>query len=153
MELQKAQDLATLLMARHSLFTEGWQFKFDNAKRRFGVCKHGRKVIGLSKPIVLLNDVLEVRDVILHEIAHALVGSGHGHDNVWKAKVKEIGAKPERCYDDSKVETPDAKYIAICRSCSTVHKRHKKPNSRFQSCGRCNPKFDRRYLLVWKNNH
>jgi len=33
-----------------------------------------------------------VRDTLLHEIAHALVGTAHGHDEVWKAKCLEIGA-------------------------------------------------------------
>ena len=41
------------------------------------------------------HDPDEVRDTILHEIAHALVGPGHGHDAVWKAKCVEVGAKPE----------------------------------------------------------
>lgn len=38
-----------------------------------------------------------IRDTILHEIAHALVGPNHCHDLVWKAKCLEIGATPRRC--------------------------------------------------------
>ena len=38
----------------------------------------------------------EVRDTILHEVAHALVGPGHGHDTVWKATAAQVGARPQR---------------------------------------------------------
>ena len=44
-----------------------------------------------------LSSLDQVRDTILHEIAHALVGPGHGHDAVWKRKCREVGARPERC--------------------------------------------------------
>jgi hypothetical protein len=33
----------------------GYKFKFDNAKRRFGLCSYRRKVISLSKPLATNN--------------------------------------------------------------------------------------------------
>ena len=33
----------------------------------------------------------------MHEIAHALVRKGHGHDAVWKAKALSIGCDGQRC--------------------------------------------------------
>jgi protein subunit release factor A len=46
MELQKAKELAESLMAHHGL--QGWHFRFDRAKRRFGCCKYRTKTISLS---------------------------------------------------------------------------------------------------------
>ena len=115
-------------MAQHGL-TE-WQFAFNTNKRRAGVCRYpargrpGR--IELSRHYVLRNPTDEVRDTILHEIAHALVGHGHGHDEVWRAKCVEVGARPERCYDET-VEMPKGRWRATCGGCGREHDRHRRP--------------------------
>lgn len=85
-------------MAQHGL--AGWSFRFDHARRRFGSCRYRERVITLSRPLVLLNGVDEVRDTILHEIAHALT-PGDGHGGKWKSACRRIGARPVRCYTDS----------------------------------------------------
>jgi predicted SprT family Zn-dependent metalloprotease len=137
--LTTAKTLATQLMSEHGL-TE-WQFRFNSNKRRAGVCRYpsrgkpGR--IELSKHYVLRNPADEVRDTILHEIAHALVGHGHGHDEVWKAKCVEVGARPERCYGEE-VEMPKGRWRATCGGCGREHDRHRRPK-RLTGwfCGRC----------------
>jgi predicted SprT family Zn-dependent metalloprotease len=98
MELWNARRLAEQLMEKHGLSGEGgYRFVWDNAKRRFGCCFIHRKLISLSKPLTLLNEETDVRDTILHEIAHALTPT-HGHNAVWKAKCREIGCTPERLF-------------------------------------------------------
>src|SRR4051812_30508933 len=82
-DLEDARGLAHELMRRHGL--GGWRFEFDQAKRRAGVCRHRQKVIGLSAPITRLHPADEVRDTVLHEIAHALAGARAGHGPVWVA--------------------------------------------------------------------
>ena len=49
-----AQELARELMRRHGLFDAGWRFRFDHARRRFGCCRYGPKLITLSRPLTLL---------------------------------------------------------------------------------------------------
>ena len=137
MDLFKAQTLAKELMAQHNLIASGWWFSFDNAKRRFGVCNFALKKIGLSSHLVKLNDEARVRNTILHEIAHALVGRKHGHNAIWRAKAIEIGCDGERCYSRETTNTPEARYIGTCPN-GHISKRHKKPNpKRLISCGRC----------------
>ena len=122
-------------MTQHGLIAKGWSFEFDTAKRRFGVCRYGSKRIGLSAPLTNANEEAQVKDTILHEIAHALVGHGHGHDSVWKAKCREIGAKPERCYTQEDTTVIAGKYRAVCGGCGEVYTRHKRvPRGRKSAC-------------------
>lgn len=79
MELEEARDLALELMKQQDLEYR-YRFEFDNAKRRFGRCSYRPRFITLSKRLVLLNDYETVKNVILHEIAHALTSPGKGHN-------------------------------------------------------------------------
>lgn len=151
MDLNHAESLANSLMMKHNVYQRGWRFKFDNAKRRFGVCKYRSKIISLSKNLTALNNVLEVQDTILHEIAHALTPGQH-HNNVWKMKAEELGCRSERCYSNEKVITPISKYEAKCEGCGKVHKKHRKPR-RISSCGKCSGgRFNPEYKLDFKEN-
>jgi predicted SprT family Zn-dependent metalloprotease len=78
----------------------GWTFVFDKAQRRAGICRYAQQIIGLSKPMVVSHDrpFSDIRNIILHEMAHALVGSKHGHDAVWRKKANEIGCTRDRCH-------------------------------------------------------
>ena len=77
-----------------------WKFKFDNAKRRFGCCYYSTKTISLSKSMANLNPN-EIKNTILHEIAHILTGIGNGHNDNCKSKCIELVLKPERCCAES----------------------------------------------------
>lgn len=152
MQLPDAQALADQLMQRHELYDQGWSFSFDQAKVRFGVCKHYRKQITISRYLVELNDEPEVRDVILHEIAHAIAGHSAGHGRQWQRIAADIGAKPERCYSTANVATPEAAFIGTCPSCSREIKRHRRNKL---ACGTCcrkhnAGKFSPEYLFTWQ---
>jgi predicted SprT family Zn-dependent metalloprotease len=38
----------------------------------------------------------KIKDTVLHEIAHAIVGGEHGHDRVWKDCAQRIGSTGSR---------------------------------------------------------
>ena len=117
MNLISARHLAIDLMRRHGLAE--WSFAFDHARRRFGSCRYASKTITLSRPLTFLNSEEQVRDTLLHEIAHALA-PGDGHGRRWKAACVRIGAKPVRCYTDRTVVSPPrqpAPYLLGCRRC------------------------------------
>lgn len=151
MNLETAKKEAISLMNKYGLLDSGWQFEFDNAKRRFGCCKYRSKRITLSKYLVELNEFAEVKNTILHEIAHALVGSRHGHDWVWKQKALEIGCDGNRCYSHKDVNRVKGNFVAICGTCGHEHYRFKKPKQgRKSSCGQCSSSFNPKYLLVYE---
>jgi len=148
MEALTAKRLALELMQKHELTTKGWKFEFDNGKRRLGCCKYRVKTISFSKHYLPLVVIEEFTDTMLHEIAHALVGSGHGHDMIWQRKAIEIGCNGKRLYQgDKKVE---GKYVAVCHKCGTINYQHRKSNKNY-SCGKCSGgRFNPEFLLVFK---
>lgn len=81
-----------------SLWESGWRTSFTKSTKFLGSCDHDNKRIIIS--ILHLNSAsdIEVRDTILHEIAHALVGPNKGHGDEWIAMAKSIGiANPKPC--------------------------------------------------------
>lgn len=149
MQISYAASLARDMIAQHNL--SGWTLEFDGAKNRFGICKYGPKIISLSRHLVVLNDETKVRDVILHEIAHGLVGPGNGHNYIWKAKALDIGARPERCYSNEVVR-PEALYVGNCPGCNRQFQKHRM-RSKAYSCNYCSGgRFDSRYVIIWNRN-
>lgn len=84
--------LAKDLMAEHGL--DDWTFEFDRAKVRLGACHYSTKTISLSRPLCEWVSEYEIIDTLLHEIAHALVGPGEGHNHRWRRVAVSIG-----CFD------------------------------------------------------
>ena len=144
MDLTDAYEMAVRLCARHGL--PGWRVELDTAKRRAGVCRYDDRVIGLSAPLTLLHDEVEVRDTVLHEIAHALVGPAHRHDAVWRAAARRLGCSGERCVPADAPRVPGA-WVGVCPA-GHVHDRHRRPE-RVVSCRRCSPAFSVDHVLQW----
>jgi SprT protein len=144
MTLDDAESLAKQLMKLHRV-PRGWSFVFDRSKVRFGKCDYRRKQISLSKYLVELNSVDEVRDTILHEIAHALAPRGAGHGPAWKRLALSIGCNGQRCYGRG-VARPAPKYRATCPACRRVIYRHRRT---VIACGKCSDVFDPRFLFDW----
>lgn len=153
MNLQTAQTLALELMQLHGVTEMGYTFAFNNARRAAGKCKYFSKRIELSKHLTALADDVDVKDTILHEIAHALT-KGHGHDYVWQRKAKEIGCNGQRCYNINNKESLAiaykmvAKYKAVCKN-GHEHFLNRMPKVA-RSCGYCSRRFNPNELLTYK---
>ena len=139
-------QLAQHLMAVHGL--HDWRFRFNRCKTSLGLCVPHRRIIELSIHLVeRANPLDEIRDTLLHEIAHALVGPKHGHDAVWRRKCRQIGARPVRC---GHANMPEGCWQARCRSCGESFDRHRKPKrAHGWFCKRCGAERGR---LVWVKN-
>lgn len=152
MKTEQTESLALELMSQHGLLERGWTFSFDRAKRRYGCCHYSTKTITVSKALSEINSLEQTKDTILHEIAHALVGTGVGHGREWKYKAFSIGAKPERCYS-SKVEQPSHRWNGTCPN-GHVTKRFKRMKL---ACAKCCTKYNHgrytvEFAFVWTEN-
>lgn len=144
MELRLAEQLAKQLMTLHRL-PRGWSFAFDRSKVRFGKCDYRRQQISLSRYLVELNSEGEVRDTILHEIAHALAPRGAGHGPAWKSLALSIGCNGQRCYAQE-ITRPAPRFKGTCPACKRVIYRHRRT---FIACAKCSGVFDPRFLFDW----
>ncbi|MBK9476209.1 MAG: SprT-like domain-containing protein [Tetrasphaera sp.] len=144
MDVMAALGLARALLREHGL--TGWRVSLDRAKTRAGACHFGSRTITLSRPLTRLHSEAEVRDTILHEIAHALVGPQHGHDALWRATAQRIGSTGTRCLDPSTPRVQGDWRGTCARGHEVV--RHRRPR-RVVSCAKCCPTFNRDHLVTW----
>lgn len=95
-KMENACRTAVHLLSEHGL--DNWHFKFDHSTRRAGSCNYSNRRITLSFNLARNGSAEEIRETLLHEIAHALVGKNHNHDAVWRAKAQAIGCTGERTH-------------------------------------------------------
>jgi predicted SprT family Zn-dependent metalloprotease len=145
-----AKALALQLMGREGLVAQGWGVEFNNRRVHLGNCFYSAKTIELSRHFVENHSEEEIKEVILHEIAHALLkGIEEGHGPLWKAECRRLGISPDRCYDAPNM--PSGKWEAKCSICDRIFKRYNKPtNDKTYFCGKC-PKSDKT-KLEWSKN-
>lgn len=146
MEIQEALNLAQKLMLQYNL--HDWKLDIDRAKRRAGLCSSRRKTIFLSQFYIQLNNEEDIRNTILHEIAHALVGCVEGHNQVWKRKAREIGCDAERLCGEG-VVMPKGKHRGDCQGCKREVHQHRAPSKkRNYYCGQCGKD---RGIIIWRS--
>jgi len=112
---------------------EGWTFSMDRAKTRLGSCNETKKKITISYHLLRgpTCDEKKMRNTILHEIAHAIVGVSHKHDEVWKTLARKIGCDGSRC---GSLDLPEAKYIMECPKKCFAQPYHRLPKIQGKVC-------------------
>lgn len=148
MQITKLDFVAALAerLMGESLDLQKWSFGFDSGKRRAGLCDHTNKRISLSKYMSTLHSVDQSRQVMFHEIAHALAGVKHGHDAQWLRIATDLGYRNERI-SAKRVDEEHAKWLGTCAN-GHEYFRYRKP-TRQSSCAKCSKKFDPAYLIKW----
>lgn len=141
MNTSDAAQLARNLMNSHGL--SHVPFQFNRKLRYFGVCKSRAGIvigIELSAPLVELNNEEQVKDTILHEIAHAKAGHAAGHGRLWQIQARAIGCNAERCCGSDTV-MPQGKYQATCNCPNLTHRMFRAPR-RSLRCRHCKVTLD-----------
>ena len=128
----------------------GWTIKWDNAKRRAGACNHRTRVLSFSRVLFPLYPREVQRDIVMHEIAHAIAGSRAGHGKTWKLIAQRLGATPRATLPHT-LPQPSARWEGTCPKCGASRHLHSAPR-RVVSCGKCSPSFNASLILQWKDN-
>ena len=151
MQKEKVKKLAEALIKQYA--PSNTIFRFDNAKSRLGVCKNRKSyfIIALSEAFIEQMTEEEVKNTILHEIAHALTPY-QNHNKIWKTIALAIGCDGEVAFKRH-IEVKK-KYRTICPVCKKITYKHRKYDI---ACGDCcdkfnNGKYDAKYKLVFSKN-
>lgn len=152
MHAADARQLATQLMRQH--LDDSWTFRWSTARNTLGACNYDRRRISLSRPFAEHNDEPAVRDIILHEIAHALTppevygNRPHGHE--WRVAAMKLGATPTTCQDPRNIVVPPGRYEGRCPidGCTTVTQRQRMTARAHNFICRTHGES-----IVWTRNH
>jgi predicted SprT family Zn-dependent metalloprotease len=147
------RDYAKVLFQQYGLVN--WYFGYMKAKTTAGYCCWTRKEITLSKHLVEFNNVVEINDTLLHEIAHAIDFIDRGtsdHSPRWVAIALAIGCNGKRCYSKEDKTMPEGKHLYSCPNCKREVRYHKR--AKVRACGQCcrkynYGKFDAKYQFVY----
>jgi len=94
-EKEKLTEIKNLCLDMMRQYGVGhFKFRYGIYQYRLGWCS-GDNTIGLEVRFVVTTDIQIIKKVILHEIAHAIVGIKEGHGQVWIDKARELGGYAE----------------------------------------------------------
>lgn len=152
---------------------DGWTIEFSSRmKKNVGKAvfrsKTRRRVIVLSEPWFvdfesIIDNEEELKDVILHEIAHVLDYERRGtsgHKRKWKKCAREVGADPTRTTDaiPHSLFKQVADWKRVCPKCGKAAGYYfSRPTAKHYMCAGCHSKGDSRakrqeYMLEIKRN-
>lgn len=143
-ELDRVRRWADALIALH--LDPSWAFGFDAAKTRAGLCNYTDRRITVSRHLAARYEDDEIHQVLLHEVAHAIAGSGAGHGPRWKKVAVDLGYEGKRLHDGA-IAGDLAPWEGTCPA-GHVHYRYRRP-VRALACGKCSRRFDATNLIAW----
>lgn len=143
-DLAQVRRWADALIVLH--LDPSWTFGFDNAKKRAGLCNFSKKHITVSRYLASRYADDEVHQILLHELAHALVGPRAGHGPRWKKLANDLGYDGKRTHD-GEIANELAPWMGTCPTGHT-HFRYRQP-TRPLACGLCARRFDQAHTITW----
>ena len=129
------RELVGSEMEWHGLTQQLWTVKYNHARARAGQCRHRAKVLSFSRNLIARGSPVDMRNTLLHEIAHALAGPSHGHDRTWRAHALRIGCNGQRCH---KMELAPRKWSYVCtHGCWNVARFKRSSSHAGATCKQC----------------
>ena len=121
---------------------QDWKFNFDRRKRTAGLCNFTDKVITISSYFFDAQSLTDIINILLHEIAHAVLGMEHWirtrhHDIVWSTLAQLIGC-------DARVTVPQFhpyRWFVYCPCGAVRQGRYIRRQIKKQRCQCCNSKL------------
>ncbi len=118
MKIPAAYRRGVELLKQHGL--DKWRLRFTRRIAQLGATHFADRVICVNAPLILANDTVKFEETMLHEIAHAIMGSSWAwadgdHGPEWQRIAKDIGCEGRRIADMSRYN-PAVYYISQIRA-------------------------------------
>jgi len=123
-----------------------WSFGYDSAKTRAGLCSYTKRHISISRYLCEIHSIADVRQTVLHEIAHARCGPQAAHGRVWLQTAKSMGYLNKK-FTGKEIGREIAPWQGFCPG-NHEHYAYRQP-TRDQSCSFCYPVYDYRFMINW----
>lgn len=94
-----------------------WKVKLNRKRTSLAETSHYKKTIAYSKHFIMVATEKELEGVTYHETAHALLGSGHGHDKTFKDLCTSLVG--DDSFSTTHVDVSVRKYIYECPECGS----------------------------------
>lgn len=110
-------------------------------RRTLGSYTPAKRQIAISSRLLAMGDEAEVRQVVLHEVVHAIVHARFGektsaHGKEFRAVCDELGVKPRRFVDVTTEKwQSQVRFLSKCGHCKTLIVRKKRMRSARCGCG------------------
>lgn len=121
-KLEAVTSRAKELLNEHEL--DGWGVTFNYSRDTVAVASHKNKTISYSKYFVVSAGKEEFDGVTLHEITHALLGPGKGHNYEFRKLCRKISRTDK--YARASIPTHIRKYTLTCDTCGYSGTHNKK---------------------------
>jgi hypothetical protein len=135
--LRRELELSTKRLLEERGLT-GWTVVFESSISRGGRCHHDSKTIGYAVPFMLYASDEQRRNTMLHEVAHAVTGPGHGHDAAWKRLFLRLGGNGSALseYPKEVFTHENFVWLSSCPTCKDVTGMKQAPQTVW-GCAKC----------------
>ena len=157
MEITQGKQLLRSMMNNHGL--NHWTIKITRTKRGLGSARYSIdnniREIKISKYLFELGDEATIKDVILHEIAHAKnfekygIKYGKGHGYRWQMMARSVGANPERQTEANFMDLAPYRFYLLCPKCDTRTPMYRRVKTKY-ICAMCRRQGIRSELQLYE---
>lgn len=133
-EQAKARGRALLDLAG----LKDWKIGTFFAYHKLATTNHFSKLITYNERFIERATEEEFDQVTIHEIAHALIGMGHGHGEKFVKTCERLF--PSKAITTSDLDVDIFKYYLVCPTCKSIATTN---NTRVQKCGTCLIPYER----------
>lgn len=138
--------LVRKMMNEHGL--SDWKIAWSRAKKTHGLCNYTTRTLTFSAVAFAHIDESEVRNTILHEIAHALAGPLAAHGWKWQQIHRQIGGTGAQYVSQTAAKAIPVAWVGKCRNGHVNSGQHRAP-LRVKACGQCSPRWKFENVMEW----
>lgn len=132
MKVDTALRIARAELVKHGL--NDWTIELRRFKTTGGMTYFDDRVIAFGPALIELWTPKQFKEILKHEVAHALAGFSAAHGDKWKQIARAIGCSAEVTHD---YPTVPGRWILFCGNCGELATKHRPVATTHMHCLQC----------------